>query len=109
MKLSPSLKKGVINMAQMNIGNFIGTVIPNTNMVDVFRKAELSNNPNSYLAFRPMSLKKFTISCDPGTVLKINGKDMELPTGIFELGAGQYEIKSLEFVSAVNANIFYGF
>ena len=96
-------------MSLANIGNYIGTVVPNKNMVEVFRENELRLNKNSVLSFRPMTLKKFTISCAPGAVVKINGKDMELPTGVFELGMGQYEISSLIFSSAVDVNIFYAY
>ena len=54
-------------------------------------------------------LKKFGISAPAGTVIKINGKEIPLFTGVFELGMNQIDITSLEFLETVNVNIYYMF
>ena len=41
--------------------------------------------------------------------MKINGKEIPLVTGIFELGMDQINVTSLEFSEAVNVNIYYMF
>ena len=39
--------------------------------------------------------------------MKINGREIPLFTGIFELGMNQLDITSLEFEEAVDVNIYY--
>lgn len=96
-------------MSQAHLGSFNGTVTPNVNMLDVFRQNEINDNPNSVLNFGKLVLKKFGISAPAGTVVKINGKDIPLFTGVFELGMDQIDISSLVFTEAVNVNIYYMF
>ena len=84
-------------MSQAHLGCFSGTVTPNVNMLD------------SILNFGQMSLRKLSMICPEGTKVKINGKEIPLITGIFELGMDQINITSLEFSEAVNVNIYYMF
>lgn len=96
-------------MSQAHLGSFNGTVTPGINMLDIFKRNEIADNPNSILKYGDMVLKKFGISCPAGTVIKINGKEIPLFTGAFELGMNQIDITSLEFSDAVNVNIYYMF
>lgn len=96
-------------MSQAHLGSFNGTVTPGINMLTVFKKKEIEDNPNSILNFGDLVLKKFGISCPSGTVVKINGKEIPIFTGVFELGFNQIDITSLEFSEAVNVNIYYMF
>ncbi len=96
-------------MSQAHLGSFNGTVTPGINMLDIFKRNEIADNPNSILKYGDMVLKKFGISCPAGTVIKINGKEILLFTGAFELGMNQIDITSLEFSDAVNVNIYYMF
>ena len=94
-------------MSQAYLGSFNGTVTPNVNMLDIFKEKEIEDNPNSILNFGKLVLKKFGISAPAGTVVKINGKEIPLFTGLFELGLNQIDISSLEFSEAVDVNIYY--
>jgi len=96
-------------MSQAHLGSFNGTVTPNVNMLDIFKQKEIKDNPNSILNFGDLVLKKFGISAPAGTVIKINGKEIPLFTGVFELGMNQIDITSLEFLETVNVNIYYMF
>lgn len=96
-------------MSQAHLGSFNGTVTPNVNMLDIFKQREIKDNPNSILNFGDLVLKKFGISAPAGTVIKINGKETPLFTGVFELGMNQIDITSLEFLETVNVNIYYMF
>jgi len=96
-------------MSQAHLGSFSGTVTPGANMLDVFKQNERAENPNSILNFGRMSLKMLSMSCPAGTKVKINGKEITLFTGIFELGMGQIDITSLEFSEAVNVSAYYMF
>lgn len=96
-------------MSQAHLGSFNGTVTPNVNMLEVFKRKEIEDNPNSILNFGDLILKKFGISAPAGTVVKINGKEIPLFTGVFELGMNQIDISSLVFSEAVNVNIYYMF
>ena len=78
-----------------------------SDMLTIFKKNEIEDNPNSILNFGDLVLKKFGISCPAGTVIKINGKDIPVFTGVFELGMNQIDITSLEFSEAVDVNIYY--
>ena len=73
------------------------------------KQNERADNPNSILNFGQMSLRKLSMICPEGTKVKINGKEIPLITGIFELGMDQINITSLEFSEAVNVNIYYMF
>ena len=94
-------------MSMAHLGSFNGTVTPGVNMLTIFKKNEIEDNPNSILNFGALVLKKFGISCPAGTVIKINGKDIPVFTGVFELGMNQIDITSLEFSEAVDVNIYY--
>ena len=96
-------------MSQAHLGSFNGTVTPNVNMLDIFKQKEIKDNPNSILNFGDLVLKKFGISAPAGTVIKINGKEIPLFTGVFELGMNHIDIMSLEFLETVNVNIYYMF
>lgn len=96
-------------MSQAHLRSFNGTVTPNVNMLDIFKQREIKDNPNSILNFGDLVLKKFGISAPAGTVIKINGKEIPLFTGVFELGMNQIDITSLEFLETVNVNIYYMF
>ena len=94
-------------MSQAYLGSFNGTVTPNVNMLKVFKENEIAANPNSILNYCDMTLVKFGISAPAGTIVKINGREIPLFTGIFELGMNQLDITSLEFEEAVDVNIYY--
>lgn len=94
-------------MSQAHLGCFSGTVTPNVNMLDIFKQNERADNPNSILNFGQMLLRKLTMVCPEGTKVKINGKEIPLVTGIFELGMDQINVTSLEFSEAVDVNIYY--
>lgn len=96
-------------MSQAHLGSFNGTVTPNVNMLDIFKRKEIEENPNSILNFGDLVLKKFGISAPAGTVVKINGKEIPLFTGVFELGMNQIDITSLVFSDEVSVNIYYMF
>ena len=96
-------------MSQAQLGSFNGTVTPNVNMLDIFKQKEIQDNPNSILNFGDLVLKKFGISAPAGTVVKINGKEIPLFTGVFELGMNQIDITSLVFSDVVSVNIYYMF
>lgn len=94
-------------MAQGTLGSFNGATVPNANLLETFKTSELALNPNSTLRFSPMIIKKIGIQTEAGTVVKINGKDIPIVSGVFELGYGQIDIYSLVFTSAVDACIYY--
>lgn len=96
-------------MSQAHLGSFSGTVTPGVNMLDVFKQNERADNPNSILNFGKMSLKMLSMSCPANTKVKINGKEITLFTGIFELGMGQIDITSLEFSEAASVSAYYMF
>ncbi len=94
-------------MSQAHLGSFNGAVTPGINMLDIFKKREIEDNPNSILNYGDMVLKKFGIACPVGTKVKINGKEIPMFSGRFELGMNQIDITSLEFSEAVEVNIYY--
>ncbi len=96
-------------MSQAHLGSFSGTVTPNVNMLDIFKQNERAENPNSILNFGQMVLRKLSMSCPAGTKVKINGKELPLFTGVFELGMDQISVTSLVFPEAVDVNIYYMF
>lgn len=96
-------------MSQAHLGSFNGTVTPGVNMLDIFKANEIADNPNSILNFGKLVLKKFGISAPEGTVVEINGKEIPLFTGAFELGMNQIDVTSLVFRDAVDVHIYYMF
>ena len=94
-------------MPQAYLGSFNGTVTPDVNMLDIFKKKELEDNPDSILKFAKLIVKKIAISAPAGTAVKINGKEIPMPTGFFELGLNQVDIASLVFSEAADVNIYY--
>lgn len=94
-------------MAQALLGSFNGTVTAGVNMLDIFKENELKENPNSILKFGDMILKKLSLSCAAGTTVIINGKEIVLASGLFELGMNQVDVYSLTFPEAVAVNIYY--
>ncbi len=96
-------------MSQAHLGSFSGTVTPGINMLDVFMQKEREENPNSILNFGRMSLKMLSMSCPAGTTVKVNGKEIRLFTGVFELCRDLIDITSLEFQDAVDVSMYYLF
>lgn len=95
-------------MSKGTLGSFNGTTTAGKNMLEVFKQNEIALHPNSVLAFaEKMIIKKIGISCDPGTEVSINGCDIPIVSGVFELGYGQIDITSLVFKQAAAANIYY--
>ena len=95
-------------MSKGTLGSFNGTTTPNVNMVDVFKQNEIEKHENSFLQFSEfMTIKKLGIQCDAGTVVAINGAEIPIVSGVFELGDGQIDVTSLVFKSAVFVNIYY--
>lgn len=95
-------------MSKGILGSFNGVVTPNVNMVEIFRKNEISKHENSHLALSPfMTLKKIGIQCEPGTQILINGCNIPIVSGVFEIGYDQIDITSLVFDTPVETNIYY--
>lgn len=95
-------------MAQ-SIASWSGTTTPGENLVETFRQQELELNPNSYLLHTNMIIRKIAIKADEGTKVKINGREIELFSGIFETGFNQVYITSLIFDEAVDIQTYYLF
>lgn len=95
-------------MAQ-SIASWSGTTTPGENLVETFRQQELELNPNSYLLHTNMIVRKIAIKADEGTKVKINGREIELFSGIFETGFNQVYITSLIFDEAVDIQTYYLF
>ena len=94
-------------MSKGTLGSFSGTATPDVNMLSIFKENELSACPNSTLKFSNMVIRKIGIQTDAGTILEINGKEIPMITGTFELGFGQVDIHSLVFRSAADVSIYY--
>lgn len=94
-------------MSQASLGSFNGTTVAGENMLSVFRELELQHNPNCILNFTNMTLRKLSMACPAGTKVSINGREIVLVTGIFELGYDQVDISSLVFSEAVELNAYY--
>lgn len=95
-------------MSKGILGSFIGTTTKDVNMIDVLRKYEMEKHENSILAFSDkMILRKIGIQCPENTVVSINGCEIPVITGVFELGYGQIDITSLVFKDAVSVAIYY--
>lgn len=89
------------------LGSFDGNTSPNVNMLEIFTTNELTNNPNSFLRYGAMVIKKIGIYVPPNTVVTINDSAITIVTGIFELGYGQVDVYNLVFESTVAAHIYY--
>lgn len=95
-------------MSKGTLGSFNGVVTKDVNMIDIFKQEELKKHKNSILAFSPkMIIKKLGIQCPAGTEVSINGSDIPIVSGIFELGFGQIDVSSLVFKDSVSVNIYY--
>lgn len=95
-------------MAQ-SIASWSGTTTPGENLVETFRQQELELNPNSYLLHTNMIVRKIAIKADEGTKVKINGREIELFSGIFETGFNQVYITSIVFDAAADIQVYYLF
>lgn len=95
-------------MAQ-SIASWSGTTTPGENLVETFRQQELELNPNSYLLHTNMIVRKIAIKADEGTKVKINGREIELFSGIFETGFNQVYITSIVFDTAADIQVYYLF
>ena len=95
-------------MAQ-SIASWSGTTTPGENLVETFRQQELALNPNSYLLHTNMIVRKIAIKADEGTKVKINGREIELFSGIFETGFNQVYVTSIIFNEAVDIQTYYLF
>lgn len=95
-------------MSKGTLGSFNGTTTANVNMLDIFKKEEMAKHENSTLAFSSrMIIKKIGIQCPAGTEVSINGCDIPIVSGVFELGFGQIDVSSLVFKEAIAVNIYY--
>lgn len=54
-----------------------------------------------------MVIKKIGIQCEAGTEVIINGCEIPIVSGVFELGFGQVDITSLVFKEEKSVNIYY--
>lgn len=95
-------------MAQ-SIASWSGTTTPGENLVETFRQQELALNPNSYLLHTNMIVRKIAIKADEGTKVKINGREIELFSGVFETGFNQVYITSIVFDDAADIQTYYLF
>ena len=85
-------------MSKGTLGSFNGTTTANVNMLDIFKQNEMAAHENSTLAFTDhMVIKKIGIQCEAGTEVIINGCEIPIVSGVFELGFGQVDITSLVF------------
>lgn len=101
-------KKGVFDMSKGTLGSFNGTTTANVNMLDIFKQNEMAAHENSTLAFTDhMVIKKIGIQCEAGTEVIINGCEIPIVSGVFELGFGQVDITSLVFKEEKSVNIYY--
>lgn len=94
-------------MSQALLGSYNGTTVAGENMLTVFKKLELEHNPNCILNFTNMTLRKLSMACPAGTKVTINGREIVLVTGVFELGYNQVDVTSLVFEEAVELNAYY--
>ena len=95
-------------MSKGTLGSYNGITRPNVNMLDIFKQEEISKHENCVLKFSDfMVIKKLGIQCDAGTQVEINGCEIPIVSGVFELGYGQIDVTSLVFKSAVSVNIYY--
>ncbi len=91
-------------MAEVSLGAYVGSVEPEINYIDEFKKNEKEKTPNVYFDY----VKKIAVEAPAGTELTINNTDLKMPsTGVLEFGLGLIEIRSLIFKSAVEVNIVY--
>lgn len=95
-------------MAQ-SIASWSGTVTPNTNMVEVFRQQELELNPDSYLKHTNMIIRKIAFKAEAGITVKINGREVEMFSDVFETGFNHAYITSLEFEEETDIQAYYLF
>lgn len=95
-------------MAQ-SIASWSGTTTPGENLVETFRQQELELNPNSYLLHTNMIIRKIAIKADEGTKVKINGREIELFSGVFETGFNQVYVTSIVFDEAADIQVYYLF
>lgn len=95
-------------MAQ-SIASWSGTTTPGENLVETFRQQELALNPNSYLLHTNMIVRKIAIKTEEGTKVKINGREIELFSGVFETGFNQVYITSIVFDDAADIQTYYLF
>lgn len=95
-------------MAQ-SIASWSGTTTPGENLVETFRQQELALNPNSYLLHTNMIIRKIAIKADEGTKVKINGREIELFSGVFETGFNQVYVTSIVFDEAADIQVYYLF
>lgn len=95
-------------MSKGTLGSFNGTTTANVNMLDIFKQNEMAAHENSTLAFTDhMVIKKIGIQCEAGTEVIINGCEIPIASGVFELGFGQVDITSLVFKEEKSVNIYY--
>ena len=74
-------------MSKGTLGSFNGTTTANVNMLDIFKQNEMAAHENSTLAFTDhMVIKKIGIQCEAGTEVIINGCEIPIVSGVFELG-----------------------
>lgn len=95
-------------MAMASLGSFYGNITANVNIVDIFRQNEITANPNCHLKYaNHMVLKAVTINAPNDTIVSINGSDVKIANGKYEVEIGWIDITSLVFSSAVAVNIQY--
>ena len=88
-------------MSKGTLGSFNGTTTANVNMLDIFKQNEMAAHENH------MVIKKIGIQCEAGTEVIINGCEIPIVSGVFELGFGQVDITSLVFKEEKSVNIYY--
>jgi hypothetical protein len=96
-------------MSLPRYGSFIGTVTPNTNLVETFKAREESRIPGISPPSVNFSLLAVEIHVPEGTQFTFNGQQVKVT------GSGMWrtptfmEINEIVFSSAVEANIMYLF
>lgn len=94
-------------MARGNFGSFYGTATAGTEMVSVI-KNQVNFEKRKWPVSTQFKLLKVAIVSKPGTVFKLNGNTVVLPSsGIFETGIGIIDIDSIVFDADADVNIVY--
>ncbi len=96
-------------MAMLTIGSFFGEAQKDVDLIPIFRRNELSKNPDSFLKTASLVIKKIAISAPKGTKFKINDAEFLMPGSTFELAYGVIDIQKLSFSENTEATIVYAY
>lgn len=93
--------------ARGNFGSFYGTAAAGVDIVQTI-KNQVDFEKRKWRVSTQFKLLKVAITGQPGTLFKLNGQTVVLPsTGIFETGIGIIDIESIVFSESSEVNILY--